>query len=103
MLRIDNTTAKAHINKMGGVQVPKLYAIAREMWDWCAERGLWIFASYIASRENIEADRESGQINQDIEWELAPHVFRHVTRILGEPQIDLFASRHNHKCARCIP
>ena len=34
-LKIDNTAAVAHINKMGGVHSKHLYSLALEVWDWC--------------------------------------------------------------------
>lgn len=45
LLRIDNTTAIAYINRMGGIRFPKLAQLAREIWRWCEDRHIWIFAS----------------------------------------------------------
>lgn len=44
LLRIDNTTAIAYINRMGGV-FPHLNGMARIIWSWCEERHIFIFAS----------------------------------------------------------
>lgn len=60
---------------MGGIKYPKLNAITRKIWQWCEERKLWLFASYIASKENVEADWASRTVNIDTEWELAPWAF----------------------------
>lgn len=98
LLRIDNTTAMAYINKMGGVKVDYLHADAKDLWAWCEERRLWVFAEYIPSTENKEADGLSRIVNTDIEWGLAPYAFRKIVRFFGEPEIDLFASRVNKKC-----
>lgn len=100
LLRIDNTTAMAYVNKMGGVQYPELNKLAREIWQFCESKHIWLFASYIKSEENVEADRESRIKNIDTEWELADYAFRNVTKSLGTPVIDLFASRINKKCER---
>ena len=97
LLRIDNTTAVAYMNKMGGVQYPKLNNLARDLWQWCEEREIWVFASYIPSSENVDADRESRITNIDTEWELAAFAFEKLVRIFGQPDIDLFASRCNTK------
>lgn len=97
LLRIDNTTTIAYINRMGGVQYPELNRLARDIWQWCEERQIWIFASYIPSRENTEADRESRKINVDTEWELGDCFFNKITNIWGRPRIDLFATRINAK------
>lgn len=100
LLRIDNTTAVAYINRMGGIQYPHLNSITRKIWQWCERRNLWITASYIASKENVEADQGSRIINIDTEWELAPEAFQAVVRRFGIPEIDLFASKNNKKCRK---
>ncbi|XP_060803745.1 uncharacterized protein LOC106132281 [Amyelois transitella] len=98
LLRVDNTTAISYINRMGGIQFPHLNNLAREIWRWCELRQLWLFASYINTKENIEADEESRRINNDIEWELSASAFNLIVKKFGQPEIDLFASRTNAKC-----
>ena len=97
LLRIDNITAIAYINKLGGVKFPHLNEVTKQIWEWCIERDIWIFAEYVASRDNI-ADSESRITNIDTEWELADHVFESIVRKFGQPEIDLFATRSNAKC-----
>lgn len=98
LLRIDNTTAISYINRMGGIQYPKLNLIARQIWNFCETRNLWIFSSYIASKENIDADSASRANNIDTEWELAQWAFNIITEKFGEVEIDLFATSSNRKC-----
>ena len=98
LLRVDNTTTIAYINKMGGIQYPNLHSLSRQIWGWCESRKLWIHASYIASKENVEADRESRIRNVDTEWELANYAFQEIIRHFPNPDIDLFASKSNSKC-----
>lgn len=100
LLRIDNTTAICYINRMGGVQHTQLNALAREIWQWCECKRIYIFASYIKSSENTVADRESRKINLDTEWELSNYAFTNITNNLGAPEFDLFASSQNYKCVR---
>ncbi|KMQ87633.1 reverse transcriptase and recombinase [Lasius niger] len=100
LLRIDNITAVSYINRMGGMKYPKLNAITRKIWQWCEERKLWLFASYIASKENVEADWASRIVNIDTEWELAPWAFQNIISRWSYPKIDLFASRINKKYTR---
>lgn len=100
LLRIDNTTAIAYINRMGGVQFPHLNGLSREIWQWCEVRNIFIFASYIKSSDNVIADRESRQTNFDTEWELAEYAFLDITYTFGTPEFDLFATVQNHKCDR---
>ena len=98
LLRMDNTTAIAYINKMGGVHNRLLADEARRFWLFCEEHRLWVVASYIASAENFDADRESRSVSVDTEWELGAEATSVVFRQLGQPTIDLFASRTNSKC-----
>ncbi|KAJ8909370.1 hypothetical protein NQ315_008936 [Exocentrus adspersus] len=98
LIRCDNTTAISYINRMGSIQFPILNALAKEIWQWCESRRVWLVASYISSGDNTEADRESRRINEDTEWELCKEAFEMVGNYLGAPEIDLFASRINKKC-----
>ena len=100
LLRIDNTTAIAYINRMGGVQYPHPNEIARRIWTWCEKRQIFLFASDIASFKNIETDTESRNI--DIEWELHSTAFNTIVSKFGEPEMDIFASRTNAKCKKYI-
>ncbi|KAI8441961.1 hypothetical protein MSG28_005632 [Choristoneura fumiferana] len=98
LLRIDNTTAISYINRMGGVQFPHLNNLARQIWQWCEMRNIWLFASYINTRDNTEADEESRKLNPDTEWELSDLAFQKIIDHFGQPEVDLFASRANAKC-----
>ena len=102
LLRIDNTTAISYINRMGGIQFENLNEITKQIWQWCESRDIWIFASYVSSRENVEADTESRRLEPETEYELSKTAFREIVRSLGSPDIDLFASRSNYKCNRYI-
>lgn len=102
LLRIDNTTAISYINRMGGVQFPKLNKLAKDIWKWCESRNLWVFASYIRSKENIIADAQSRILEPETEFEISHEAFQEILRVFGSPNIDLFASRINKKCDRYI-
>lgn len=97
LLRVDNTTALAYINRMGGIQYTTLNRLARNIWQWCEEKEIWIVASYIPSQENTDADRESRRTNIDTEWELVNFAFKKIVDRWGHPEINLFASRNNTK------
>lgn len=98
LLRVDNTTAISYINRMGSVKYPKLSFLARELWQWCERRDIWVQASYIPSACNSVADFESRILPSETEYELNNKIFRKIVRVFGEPQIDLFASYLNRKC-----
>jgi hypothetical protein len=96
-IRSDNTTTVAYINHMGGIKSYLCDAIARELWAWAIERNLWISSTHIPGHENTEADRESRLGADDKEWELNSEVLQSIFDLWGIPEIDLFASRVNHK------
>lgn len=98
LLRIDNTTAIATINKMGSIQHTKLNNISKEIWNWCESKNIFIQASYISSTNNTIADSESRIKNMSNEFELKNTIFRQITNIFGSPNIDLFATYQNKKC-----
>lgn len=102
LLRVDNTTTIAYINRMGGIRFPNLNGLTRKIWEWCESRRLWIFASYIKSQDNTEADRESRKLSFETEWELEMAAFDKIATVLGQPEIDLFASRLNRKCEKFV-
>lgn len=98
LLRIDNTTAICYINRMGGIQFPHLNNLSREIWQWCEKRNLYLFASYVNTKDNY-ADAESRRLNPDTEWELSKESFSLILNNFDHPDIDLFASRTNAKCS----
>lgn len=102
VLRIDNTTAIAYVNRMGGIQYPHLTRVSKMLWQWCEERNIFVHAAYISSSDNWVADAESRRVHPDIEWELSIEAFRRITNIFGHPEIDLFASRLNTKCEKYV-
>lgn len=53
---MDNTTALSYIIRMGSVKFPLLLNFTQEIWSWCADRDSFIYASYISSTQNTEAD-----------------------------------------------
>jgi len=103
LLRIDNTTAIAYINRFGGCKNPDLHTIAKRIWSWCEANNIWIVASYISSSNNYLADFESRkEIDTRDEWSLSMKCYKLLTLEFGNPVIDLFASYLNNKCSDYI-
>nr|CAH7743646.1 unnamed protein product [Callosobruchus chinensis] len=98
LLRIDNVTAIACINKMGSTRYSGLDLLTRSIWDWCESKTIHIFASYINTKDNIRADSLSRNTQDNTEFELNQDAFVRVVERFGQPQIDLFASQVNAKC-----
>ena len=67
LLRIDNTTAISYINNLGGVRYKTYHELAKQIWQWAEQRNVFLYASYIPSSENTEADGLSRIKNVDIE------------------------------------
>ncbi|XP_018360234.1 PREDICTED: uncharacterized protein LOC108759349, partial [Trachymyrmex cornetzi] len=97
LLRVDNTTAIAYINNFGSVQYPVLSDLARDIWKWCEDRNIYLFASYIASVDNVIADTESRRTNVNTEWSLSTQAFNLIDERFGLFDIDLFTSAINSK------
>lgn len=95
LLRLDNSTAVAYINNMGGVKSRACNEMAIQIWNWCSERNIWITAAHLAGSKNVEADFMSRKFNDNTEWMLDVGVFREICKKFGSPKIDLFASRLN--------
>lgn len=94
---IDNTTAIAYVNKMGGTK-QKCNEITKQLWLWCIDRNIWLSASHIPGKENVIADKASREKSKpDLEWKLNPKIFDEIVMRWGHPDVDLFASRLNHQ------
>ena len=73
-VQCDNTTAVCYINNMSGSKSPDSNSVARQIWDYCVERNIWLSASHLSGCENTEADRESRHFNDRTEWTLEPDI-----------------------------
>lgn len=92
----DSTTAVCYINNMGGCKSVECNDLSKTIWQICIEHSIWLTCAHIAGKENV-ADLPSRQFNDNIEWELRSDVFEKMCNIWSKPNIDLFASRLNHK------
>ena len=98
LVATDNTTAVAYINKEGGMKSGPLCALLWRILTWCSQRKVTLKARHIPGRLNVIVDKLS-RLNQTIqtEWSLLPDVFQRLCSKWHRPQIDLFATRFNHK------
>lgn len=97
LLRMDNVTAIAYVNKMGGTHSPMMSALAIEIWKWCIARGIRIHAEHLPGKENIQADWQSRHCGDSSDWRLDEEVFARLNEMVGPFTIDLFASRTNRQ------
>ena len=99
-IQIDNTTAVAYINNMGGSKSKELNQLAVQIWEWCIIRNIWFSAVHIPGRLNTGADEKSRVFSDNHEWMLNKHSFDKI--LLRHPGLDfdLFASRLNYQISR---
>lgn len=89
-LQLDNTTAVAYVNGQGGKKA-LCNALARQIWEWCISKDIWLSACHLPGVLNVEADRQSRLNHDNTEWQLNPLVFQELVLLWGPPTIDLFA------------
>ena len=58
-LRMDNSTAVAHVNNKGGTFSPQLVDLTLELWEWCLQKSILITAQHLPGKLNNVAVRES--------------------------------------------
>lgn len=100
LIRTDNMSAKAHINRQGGTKSRSLMRESQLLLQWSEQHLLSIRAEHIKGTLNTRADWLSRQDIDQSEWCLHPQVFRWITQKLGTPQVDLFASPINNQVPR---
>ena len=103
LVATDNTTVVAYINKEGGMRSGPLCALLWRILTWCTNHHVTLKARHIPGHLNVIADKLSrlGQTIQT-EWSLLPEVFQRLCRKWHRPQIDLFATRFNHKLPQFV-
>ena len=95
MISTDNTTVVSYINKQGGTHSPSLCIEVWKILNWCLEQDIVIRVRHIPGKFNILADRLS-RLDKPIktEWALDQTV---ANSVLNFPNVDLFATRFNHR------
>ena len=90
-------------NKQGGMKLGSLCALLLRLLSWCHPRGIVLRARHIPGHLNVIADKLSRH-NQVIqtEWSLPQQVFNLLCSKWAQPQVDLFATRFNHKLPQFV-
>ena len=92
----DNVSAIKYMNDMGGMTCNVMDSIAKEIWEWCVKRNLFVSAVHVPGIENT-ADFFSRNFSDSTEWMLKTDIFNRVCLQFFKPDIDLFASRLNRQ------
>ena len=98
LLRLDNTTAVAYINNLGGTISKDLVDLAKSLWMWCLERNIHIIAQHLPGVQNVIADAESRTMIDWSDWQLNPVIISKILPIFGPIEVDMFASRLTAQC-----
>lgn len=98
LVRCDNTTAVAHINRQGGMRSSKLHALAHQLLVWSRQHFLSLRATHVPGVLNRGADLLSRGNPLYGEWRLHPQIVGLLWKRFGQADVDLFASRENAHC-----
>ena len=92
----DNTTAVSYFKRQGGTFSPDLTMLVWDTLLLCQKMNITLVFRHIAGKLNVRADQLS-RLTKPIptEWSLNTTIFRLICQQLGEPAVDLFATRFN--------
>ena len=102
LLKTDNSTVVAYINKMGGTKSPILVQLAKDLWQWCIQREIHLKAQHLPGKLNFTADFLSRHLRDRSDWILDMELFSMINRRLGPLEIDLFATRFSTRLPRFV-
>ena len=74
-LKMDNLTAIAYINKMGGTHSQECNHVSQQIWEWAIAQDILLSAAYIPGDSNVVADFHSCCFHENKEWALKETVF----------------------------
>jgi len=97
LVRCDNATVVAYLNKQGGTKSPTLCMKMWEFFHWLRPMGITIQALHVPGVENERADYLSRVFSSSLEWQLLPSVVQQIFLRWDRPHVDLFASEHNNQ------
>ena len=100
LLQLDNQTAVAYINNLGGIVSPQLTRLAKDLWMWVLSKDLVISSVHIQGITNCVADAESRTWTDQTDWSLHPEIFREINWQWGPLEVDLFASHLSNQLPR---
>ncbi|XP_067307872.1 uncharacterized protein [Pseudorasbora parva] len=98
LVRCDNTTAVAYINRQGGVRSPKLHALAYKLLVWSRRFFLSLRATHVPGILNRGADLLSRGNPLFGDWRLHPQIVDMIWMRFGRASVDIFALRENSHC-----
>ena len=98
LLCTDNTTVACYLNKQGGARSSLLSTGAEDILLLCQDKHISIRARHVPGKLNILADVLSRpHMTLNTEWSLSQEVLHPVWTHWFRPQVDLFATKFNHR------
>ena len=82
-VKYDNTAAISSINQAGGQKSEDCNSIAKEIWEWCIERNLWISTVHIPGCNNVEGDLYSRELESTTQQQLNLVIFKNIIKTFG--------------------
>ena len=83
-IKSDSGTAISYINQIGGTKSARSNDIAREIWNWVLEKGIWINVNHIPGK-NTEANQMSRTFTDQTKWMQSDEIFKKICDIWGTP------------------
>ena len=98
LVATDNSTVVAYINKQGQTHSVEMCALLWRIMSWCHRFKISLRARHIPGCLNVITDSLSRSTEiQSTVWSPHPWVFKRICTKWFTPQVDLFATRLNHK------
>ena len=82
-LKLDNRTAVAYIQKMGGTRSARMLPITQEIWKFALDREIVLSAEYLPGSLNSEADWQSRNYQDSSDWQLKKCLFQQLNNRWG--------------------
>lgn len=98
LVRTDNTTVVAYINRQGGLRSRRLHMLAHRLIVWSSSHLSSLRATHVPGVWNLGADLLSRGNPRYKEWKLHREVVAQIWRRYGRARVDLFASAENTQC-----
>jgi hypothetical protein len=103
LLRTDNASVVAYINKEGGTHSPGLSRLVEELLFWCLDKDVELIAFHLPGISNSAADALSRRHRfQNTEWQLAQGVADALFRRWDGPKVDLFATQSQRSASNFV-
>ena len=98
MTSTDHTTVVSYINQQGGTHSPNLCVHVWKILLWCLNHHIVVRIRHIPGKFNVLADRLSRTDKVvKTEWALDHSIANSIFQMFIYPNLDLFATRFNHK------